>query len=88
MPGSENQPLNERQLEIVCHLANGHRMTDVAQITNYSEDSIKKSLGSAKKKMQANTTAHLVSLCIAKNLLVWNPQDEVRHLSNGDEGEE
>lgn len=73
--------LTKRQLEVVCYLANGHRMEEIAQLAHLSVPSLEKTLRRAKDRMEARTNPHLVSLCIASGQIQWNPEDEVRYIN-------
>jgi DNA-binding CsgD family transcriptional regulator len=75
---SEPQPLSDRQLEIVIHLANGLRMDEIAEEMSFSVSSLKSTLRRAKKRKGARTNAHLVSICIAQNELAWHPELQMR----------
>jgi DNA-binding CsgD family transcriptional regulator len=78
---TEQKPLTPRQLEIVMHLANGHRMSEIPTLMNFSKSSLETTLKRARHRAGARTTAHLVSLAIARGWLAWNPSDEVRYMN-------
>lgn len=77
-PKTDQKPLTQRQLEIVMHLANGHRMSEIPELMNFSKSSLETTLKRARQRAGARTTAHLISLAIARGQLAWNPNDEVR----------
>lgn len=76
--------LTQRQLEIVCFLANGYRIDEIAEELHFSVSSVNTTLGRARKRAGARSNPHLVSIAIASGDLTWNPQDEMRYAnSNG-----
>lgn len=75
--------LTKRQLELVVHLANGHRVEEIAVMCHLSASSVEKTIRAARQRTGARTVAHLVSLVIASGELEWNPTGQVRYL-NGD----
>lgn len=79
----KTKELTPRQLELVVHLANGHRVEEIAIMEHLSVSSVEKTIRTARKRAGARTVAHLVSLVIASDSLEWNPEHRVRYL-NGD----
>lgn len=71
-----DNPLTQTQLELVVHLANGHRMSEIATLTHRSESSVKKTLSTAQKRAGARTLPHLVSIVIASGVLEWTNDGE------------
>ena len=65
------------QLQIVMHLANGDRLSDIATELNCSWQNVAKHVGLARKKTEAKTLPHLVSIVIAKGDLEWTPEGRV-----------
>jgi DNA-binding CsgD family transcriptional regulator len=72
-----SQELTDVQLEMVKHLANGMMFHDIAIAMNCSDSNIHKQLGLARKKTQAKTLPHLVSIVIARGQLEWSAAGRV-----------
>jgi DNA-binding CsgD family transcriptional regulator len=70
---SIDERLTKRQLEIVCHLANGYTTEETAKMLFLSVSTVKKTLLAARKRVDARTTPHLVSIIIAQGALFWTP---------------
>jgi len=68
--------LTKRQLEIVCCLANGFTAQETANKLFLSLSTVKATLTVARRKVDARTTPHLVSIIIAQGDLVWTDDDE------------
>src|SRR4051812_7517055 len=76
--------LDLTQLEIIMHLANGRQLDEIAISMHRSKTDVNRRLALARKRCQATTIPHLVSIAIATGDLVW--QDEQRTLNgNGNE---
>lgn len=67
--------ITNRQLECIVHLANGKTVPEIALALFISKSTVDKCLTSAKSKLHATNNAHLVSIVIAKKLLVWYDED-------------
>jgi len=68
--------LTYRQLEVVCHLANGFTAQETADALYLSISTVKQTLTAARKKIGAKTTVHLVSIVIAQGDLEWTDDDD------------
>lgn len=77
--------LTRRQLEVVCHLANGLTAEEAAEKLFISKSTADQTLAAARKKLNAKTTTHLVSIVIAQGELEWTDDDE-RSLNRGNNG--
>lgn len=73
---NSQEKLTTRQLEVVCHLANGMTAGEVAERMFISESTVKRTLEAARKRVGARTTPHLVSIVIAQGELTWTNDDE------------
>jgi FixJ family two-component response regulator len=62
---------------MVKHLANGMMFHDIAIAMNCSDSNIHKHLGLARKKMDARTLPHLVSIVIANGQLEWEDHQRI-----------
>lgn len=71
-----NEVLTYRQLEIACLLANGRTAEEAAQDLFLSISTVRASLSAARKKVNAKTNAHLVSILIASGDLYWTEDGE------------
>jgi len=67
------------QLEIIMHLANGKQIDEIALAMHRSKTDVNRRLALARKRCQATTIPHLVSITIATGDLVW--EDEMRTLN-------
>jgi hypothetical protein len=56
------------------HLANGLRVSEIADKLFLSESAINKTLNAARNNVGARTLPHLVSIVIAQNLLYWTDE--------------
>ena len=65
--------LNERQLEMVKHLANGMTTEEIGGAMFLSVSSVRQQLTGARKKCGAKTLPHLVSIVISQGVLFWTP---------------
>lgn len=63
------------QLEIVMHIANGLRDKQIAELMHRHYSHVGKTLSAARRKVGANTNAHLVSIVIAHGDLVWEDNE-------------
>lgn len=77
------QPLTARQLEIVVLLANGHRIEEVALLLHISVSTANQTIAKARRRAEARTVAHLVSITIASGLLEWEPSRQERYVNGG-----
>lgn len=68
--------LTELQLEVVKHLANGLRPEEIAEKMHRSRSNVEKKITASRRKLGANTNAHLVSIVIASGDLVWTDDNE------------
>jgi len=59
------------QLEIIMHLANGKQIGDIAETMHRSRSDIDRRIKLARKRCQATTLPHLVSIAIASGALIW-----------------
>ena len=66
--------LTDRQLTIVMHLANGHTFQEIADEMYLSVSSVKQQANTARKRCEAKTLAHLVSIVISTGTLYWTPE--------------
>jgi len=71
--------LDQIQLEIIMHLANGRQIDEIALLLHRSRSDINRRIALARKRTHANTIPHLVSIAIATGDLVW--QNEERALN-------
>lgn len=69
--------LTSVQLQMVKHLANGMMFHDIAVVMSCSDSNVHKHLGLARKKMEAKTLPHLVSIVIANGQLEWTSEGRV-----------
>lgn len=76
--------LTFRQLEIVAYVANGCTTSEIAEKMHLSKSSIQATLDTARKRAQARTLPHLVSIVIASGDLVWNEEDAAREMGAND----
>jgi DNA-binding NarL/FixJ family response regulator len=76
-----SRKLTDRQLEFVVCLANGYRVEDIANEKHVSKTTVERVIAAARRRAEARTNAHLVSLIIASGALEWNPDDEKRTLN-------
>lgn len=74
--------LTNRQLELVCHLANGLRTAEAAKVMHISIATVDRTIKAARNKNNAHTVAHLVSIAIASGLLEWNEEDSGRSVAS------
>jgi DNA-binding CsgD family transcriptional regulator len=71
----------ERQMILIVRIANGERIGDIAKNEHLSVTSVEKGLKSARKRLGANTLPHLISICIARGLLEWEEEGQVRRIT-------
>lgn len=74
--------LTDKQLECVMHLANGKNMKEIGKTIYVSESQVKKTLSSARIKLNANNNAHLVAIVVAKGWLVWQDDQNQHYLED------
>lgn len=75
--------LTPRQLEMVALLANGHRIEEVALLLHLSVSSVNQTIAKARRRAEARTVAHLVSITIASGLLEWEAERQERYINGG-----
>jgi DNA-binding CsgD family transcriptional regulator len=63
--GHTNNPLSERESEIVLHLANGLDTNEIAEKLSISEGTVRKHRQNILEKTQAKNSVHLVRLAVA-----------------------
>lgn len=68
MPESE---LSDRQLQIVMHLANGFTFKEIANQMYLSVSAVKQQANTARRRCDAKTLPHLVSIVISQGVLFW-----------------
>lgn len=78
---STEKTLTPRQLEIVVLLANGHRFDEIGAMLHLSPSSVEKTIATARKRTDARTLPHLISIVIASGLLEWSPDRKERYLN-------
>jgi DNA-binding NarL/FixJ family response regulator len=70
--------LSDLQLLVTCHLANGMTFDEIAKTVDRSTANVKKHANAARRKTGARTLPQLVSVVIARDLLVWNGEQQSR----------
>lgn len=73
--------LTNRQMQLVVHLANGHRVEEIGTLMHISPSTVEKTIKTARKNAGARTQAHLVALCIASGLLEWYADAQVHRVN-------
>lgn len=75
--------LNDNQLKMIMHLANGKTIEEIAADMNFSPSNVGKVLRTARTKMGARNLPHLVSIVIAQGWLYYSPDDNKRSVVEG-----
>lgn len=73
--------LTFRQLEMVAHVANGLTTVQIAERMHLSRSSVQATLNTARKRANARTLPHLVSIVIASGVLEWNEDKSTRGMA-------
>lgn len=73
-------PLSNELLELVVHVANGHKTEEIAVLVHRSPSNVRQMLVTARKQTGAKNLPHLVSIVIASGVLEWSADDSSRSI--------
>jgi DNA-binding CsgD family transcriptional regulator len=74
--------LDQVQLEIIMHLANGKQIDEIAILLHRSRSDITRRIANARKRTRTATLPHLVSIAIATGDLVWEDANAERTIAS------
>lgn len=66
--------LTDLQLEVVMNIANGKTISEIADDMHRSQSSVNKVVAAARRRAEARTLPHLVSIVIASGVLYWTEE--------------
>ena len=63
------EPLTEREMQILQLISNGRTLQEVAKITHLAEQTVKSYAQTLREKMNATTNIHVVAIAFRKQIL-------------------